>query len=320
MRKDDLPPLEALRAFDAAARHLSFTRAAEELFVTQSAVSKQVIALESALAGPRSGIPGRQSPVRLFERKTRALALTTAGERLQRATGIAFAELRRAAAELRGGEEPTVTLATTQAFASFWLIPRLADFRRRHPGIDIRISADTRLVDLERGRFDAAVRYLQDRNAPATALRLFGDTVLPVVSPALLKKSAKPLAKPADLVHHILLAYEDEEQRRPWLSWPVWLEMAGVADLRPAGSVAFNQYEPTIRAALDGQGVALATLELVADLLDQGKLVAPLPQRFSNPRSYYLLLADGAAANPAVEPFRRWLASQVKLDAAVPES
>lgn len=300
MRKDDLPPLEALRAFDAAARHLSFTRAAEELFVTQSAVSKQVIALESAMA------------VRLFERKTRALGLTTAGERLQRATETAFAELRAAAAELRGGDEPTITLSTTQAFASFWLIPRLADFRRSHPGIDIRISADTRLVDLERGRFDAAVRYLQDRNAPATALRLFGDTVLPVVSPALLKKSARPLAKPADLAHHILLVYEGEQQRRPWLSWPVWLEMAGVPDLRPAGSVSFNQYESAIRAAVDGQGVALATLALVADLLKQGKLVAPLPQRFSNPRSYYLILADRAAANPAVEPFRRWLASQVK--------
>lgn len=296
---DQLPPLDALRAFEAAARHLSFTRAAQQLFITQSAVSKQVHALESALA------------VRLFERKTRALLLTAAGERLQRAVAAAFAELRAASADLRGGDEPTVTLATTQAFASFWLIPRLADFRRHHPGIDIRISADTRLVDLDRGRFDAAVRYLQDRNAPATALRLFGDTVLPVASPALLK-TVGPLAKPADLARHVLLVYEDGEQRRPWLSWPAWLEMAGVADLRPAGSVAFNQYEPTIRAALDGQGVALATQALVADLLRVGKLVAPLPQRFSNPRAYYFLLAERAAANPAVEAFRVWLACQVE--------
>ncbi len=303
MRKDDLPPLEALRAFDAAARHLSFTRAGEELFVTQSAVSKQVIALESALA------------TRLFERKTRALGLTTAGARLHRATESAFAELRAAAAELRGGDEPTVNLATTQGFASFWLIPRMAGFRRSHPGIDIRISVDTRLVDLDRGRFDAAVRYLEDRKAPTAALRLFGDTVLPVASPEYLKKSARPLVKPPDLVHHILLAYEDEEQRRPWLSWPVWLEMAGVANLRPAGSIAFNQYEPAIRAAVDGQGVALAMLPLVADLLKTGKLVAPLPQRFSNPRSYYLLLAERAAANPAVEPFRRWLTSEVSVAA-----
>ena len=135
--------------------------------------------------------------------------------------------------------------------------------------------------------------------------------MLPVASPALVQKTGRPLLKPADLVHHVLLAYEDEEQRRPWLSWPVWLEMAGVADLRPAGSVSFNQYESAIRAAIDGQGVALATQALVADLLHEGRLVAPLPQRFANPRSYYLLLSERAAANPALEPFRLWLSDQL---------
>lgn len=301
---DKLPPLDALRAFEAAALHLSFTRAAEQLFITQSAVSKQVHALESALE------------VRLFERKTRALLLTAAGERLQRAVAVAFTELRAATAELSDGDEPTVTLATTQAFASFWLIPRLADFRRSHPGIDIRISADTRVVDLERGRFDCAVRYLQDRHAPAGALRLFGDSVLPVASPAYLKKSRHPLAKPADLAQHLLLVYEDDEQRRPWLSWRVWLEMAGQPNLRPAGSVAFNHYAAAISAAVDGQGVALATQALVAELLRAGRLAAPLPQRFANPRAYYLLLSTRAAANPAFDAFRIWLLSQVASTAA----
>lgn len=298
MRRAELPPLDALRAFEVAARYLSFTRAAEELFVTQSAVSKQVIALESALG------------TRLFERRTRALRLTAAGERLQRAVELAFAELRAAAEELRAGDEPTVTLATTQAFASFWLIPRLEDFRRRHPGVDIRISADTRVVDLERERFDCAVRYLQDRQAPEGALRLFGDTVLPVASPAYLKKSGQPLARPSDLARHVLLAYEDEEMRRPWLSWAVWLEMAGVPKLRPSGSVAFNQYAAAMRAAVDGQGVALATQGLVAELLSEGRLLAPLPQRFANPRSYYLLLSPRSAELPAVAAFRRWMESQ----------
>jgi LysR family glycine cleavage system transcriptional activator len=199
--------------------------------------------------------------------------------------------------------------------AALWLIPRLAGFTSQHPDVDVRISADTRVVDLERGRFDAAVRYLQDRNAPATALRLFGDTTLPVLSPALLKKSARPLRKPADLAHYVLLAYEDEGQRRPWLSWPAWLEMAGVADLRPAGSVAFNQYEPTLRAAVDGQAWRWPRWRWWADLLAAGKLVRHLPQRFANPRSYYLVLADRAAANPAVEPFRHWLASQAEIAA-----
>jgi LysR family glycine cleavage system transcriptional activator len=307
MNKEALPPLDALRAFEAAARCLSFTRAAEEMFITQSAVSKQVIALEAAL-----GVP-------LFERRPRALLLTPAGERLQRAVELAFAELRTVATELRGGDEPTLTLATTQAFASFWLIPRLEDFRHRHPGVDIRISADTRVVDLERGRFDAAVRYLQDRNAPAGALRLFGDTVVPVASPAYLKKSPS-LTQPADLGQHVLLVYEDEEQRRPWLSWQVWLEMSGQPRLRPAGSIAFNQYASAIRAAIDGQGVALATLGLVADLLRAGQLVAPLPQRYANPRSYYLLLPVRPTANPTLAPFRDWLTAQAGAAEAPVES
>ena len=295
--RDGLPPLEALRAFEAAARHLSFTRAAEELFVTQSAISKQVIALESILG------------VSLFERKTRALALTGAGERLHRATESAFADLRSAVAYLSSAGEPTVNLATTPAFAAFWLIPRLADFRRLNPGIDIRISVDMRVVDLDRGGFDVAVRYLPDKEAPGNALRLVGETVLPVCSPALLKQH--PLKELGDLAGHVLLSYEDEKQRRPWQSWPVWLEMAGKANLRPAGTVHFNLYEPAIRAAVEGQGVALATLGLVADLIKGGSLVAPLPQRFSEDRAYYFILGSRAADNPAVSPFRDWLAQQV---------
>ena len=156
------------------------------------------------------------------------------------------------------------------------------------------------------------MRYLQDRHAPTSALRLFGDSVLPVASPAYIRKSRQPLAKPADLAQHLLLVYEDEEQRRPWLSWRVWLEMAGQPSLRPAGSIAFNHYAATISAAVDGQGVALATQALVAELLREGRLVAPLPQRFANPRAYYLLLSTRAASNPAFEPFRKWLAAQVE--------
>jgi DNA-binding transcriptional LysR family regulator len=266
------------------------------LHVTQSAISKQVIALEASL-----GVP-------LFERKTRALALTSAGDRLQRATDSAFAELRSAVTYLASAGEPTVNLATTPAFAAFWLIPRLADFRRGNPGIDIRISVDMRVVDLDRGGFDAAIRYLSDKEAPANALRLVDETVLPVCSPALLKQH--PLKNPEDLAGHILLSYEDEKQRRPWQSWPVWLEMAGVPNLRPAGTVQFNLYEPAIRAAVEDQGVALATLGLVSDLLKSGALVAPLPHRYSKARAYYFIVGSRAAENPAITPFRTWLAAQ----------
>ena len=298
MIKNALPPLDTLLAFEAAARHLSFTRAAQAMFVTQSAISKQIAVLELALG------------TRLFERRTRVLKLTPAGERLLRSAEAALTTLREAVAELRAGEEPTVTLAVTPAFASFSLIPRLADFRRINPGIDIRISADTRLVDLERERFDAAIRYLPDRAAPGDAIRLSGDTVVAVCSPKMLKKSQHPLKKPTDLAHQVLLDYEAEDTARPWLSWPVWMEAAGVTDLRPAGRIAFNQYESAIRAAIDGQGVALATQELVAALLKSGALVAPLPQRFSNPRSYYLVISPRGAENPAVRAFAQWIQAE----------
>lgn len=155
------------------------------------------------------------------------------------------------------------------------------------------------------------MRYLPDHEAPATARQLFGETVLPVASPAYLKRSAKPLVSPADLEHHVLLLYEDEELRRPFQSWSAWLEMAGVANLRPAGSIGFNQNEAAMRAALDGQGLALATLALVENLLQDGRLVAPLPQRFSYPRSYYLVRPQRATTLPAVAAFCQWLADQV---------
>ena len=296
MNRDRLPPLDALRAFELVGRQLSFTRAAEGLFLTQSAVSKQIAALESALG------------LRLFERRTRALKLTPAGERLLRATETSLATLREAVAELRAGDEPLVNLTCTPAFASFWLITRLGAFRRLYPGVDIRISADNRLVDLERGRFDVAVRHLQDKAAPADALRIVGGAVVAVCSPALLR-AGPVLKKPQDLAAHVLLEYEDEERHLPWLSWPAWLEAAGLPELRPAGRVAFNQYEAAIRAAIDGQGVALATRGLVDDLLQKRLLVTPLSLRYSNPRSYFLLVTARGAGNPAVAVFREWIQS-----------
>ncbi|MFA7279442.1 MAG: LysR substrate-binding domain-containing protein [Sterolibacterium sp.] len=292
----DLPPLDALRVFEIAGRELSFTRAAERLCVSQSAVSKQISTLETALGAS------------LFERKTRTLKLTPAGERLLRATETSLATLREAFADLRAGEEPTITLTCTPAFASLWLIPRLGEFRRLNPGIDIRISADTRVIDLEKGRFDIAVRHLSDRSAPADALRIAGGAVIAVCNPGILT-AAHALNKPQDLSNHVLLDYVDETRQLPWLSWAVWLEAAGVADLRPLGRVEFNQYEGAIRAAIDGQGIALATRDLVQHLLDSGSLVTPMPQRYSNPRSYFLLVSHRGAGNPAVTVFCQWMQS-----------
>jgi DNA-binding transcriptional LysR family regulator len=231
-----LPPLDTLPAFEAAARLMSFTRAAEEMALSQSAISKQIALLESVL------------DVKLFERKGRALNLTVAGKRLYTVADTALATLRSVVADLRSGSDAAVTVATTPAFASFWLIPRLGGFRHLHPGVDIRISADTRLVDLDRGRLDAAIRHLADKTAPSHSIRLSGGTVLAVCSPKLLSKSGPVLTRPADLEHHTLINYDDDEKLRPWLSWPVWLEAAGLAELRPAGSIVFNRYESALPA------------------------------------------------------------------------
>src|SRR5690606_18892659 len=187
-----LPSLELIRTFEAAARHLSFTKAAAELFVTQSAVSRAVKGLEDHLG------------VALFQRRHRALLLTDAGQTLYRAAADALQQLRAAQrAILRAGDDPRVTVTTTLSFASLWLIPRLPEFRERHPEVEVRIAADSRPIDLEREDVDIAIRYCAPDAVPADAPRLFGEHVFPVCSPRLLR-GARPLARVQDLAHHVL--------------------------------------------------------------------------------------------------------------------
>lgn len=304
MAKDPLPPLDALRTFVVAARELNFTRAAAALYVTQSAVSKQIRVLEEALG------------VALFERRHRALQLTEAGATLYRAADEAFANLRDTARRLMGGDEPAVTLTTTPALASLWLIPRLAEFSRANPGIDVRISTDTRVVDLDRGSYDVAIRSLPDTAAPERGRRLFGEVVLVVCSPHLAAEAHRPLGVPGDLARHTLLAYEDDRAKRPWLGWPMLLEVLGVPGLRPAATISFTQYDQLLRAAIEGQGVAIANLGLVRDALADGRLVAPFAQRLATPRAYYLVAGGDALRRPAVARFCDWVLAQA---AAAPE-
>jgi len=199
-----LPSLDFLKGFEAAGRLLSFTRAAEELFLTQSALSRQVQALEEALG------------VELFVRGHRSLALTPAGAAFHRDVVAALNALATAADAARGAvRAPGLTLSTTVSFASLWIIPRLAEFRSRHPAIEVYISANDRLVDLGRGDVDVAVRYLPDAKTPEGAVRLFGERMMPVVSPQLVRRGGTPLASPADLARHVLLHLDDPEGRTP---------------------------------------------------------------------------------------------------------
>ena len=300
-----LPSLDFLKGFEAAGRLLSFTRAADELFVTQSALSRQVQALEESL-----GVP-------LFVRRHRALALTAAGAAFHRDVVAALNALALAADAARGAmRTPGLTLSTTVSFASLWVIPRLATFRAQHPTTDVYISADDRLVDLARGDVDIAVRYLPDAKTPEGAVRLFGERMMPVVSPKLVRRAATPLASPTDLAHHVLLHLDDPEGRTPWLEWNIWLAANGQPGLKPAGALRFKLYDQVIQAAVAGQGVALGRVPLIAEHLRDRRLIAPFAKRYDSARGYYAVVAPHATERADVIAFVAWLRDEAAREIA----
>jgi DNA-binding transcriptional LysR family regulator len=294
--RNALPPLDLLVGFESAARHLSFTKAAEELFLTQSAVSRQIKELEDQL-----GVP-------LFQRRHRALVLTEAGQQFYGATAQVLVTMRAATERLRTqAGKRSVALTTTHSFAALWLIPRLAGFTRGHPGVDVRITAETRVQDLERDGLDIAIRHGPASLAGPNAIRLMGEKVFPVCSPSLLADRKRPLREPQDLRKHVLLQYDDPEGRHPWLHWKTWLEVEGIAELRPAGTLSFSGYEQIIPAAIAGHGVALGRSPLVTDLLASGQLVAPFRSTANPARAYYAILSTGASSRPEARAFLEWL-------------
>jgi DNA-binding transcriptional LysR family regulator len=292
--------LDLLEGFEAAARHLYFTKAGEELFLTQSAVSRQIKELEEQL-----GVP-------LFERRHRALVLTDAGQQFYAAAAQVLTTMRGATERLRAasGRKRPLSVTTTHSFAALWLIPRLAGFTRAHPGVDVRITADTRVQDLERDGLDLAIRHGPPSLAGANAVRLFGERVFPVCSPKLLKKN--PLRAPGDLKNHCLLQYDDPDVRHPWLHWKTWLEVAGIADLRPAATLSFSGYEQIIPAAVAGHGVALGRSPLVRDLINTKELVAPFTSTADPARAYFAIVSPSAASRPEVAGFVAWLKEEAK--------
>ena len=298
--RNALPALDLLVGFEAAARHLSFTKAGDELYLTQSAVSRQIKELEDQLG------------VELFQRRHRALTLTAPGQQFYAAASQVISTMRTATERLRtqAGRRRPLAVTTTNSFASLWLIPRLAGFTRDHPGVDVRITADVRVQDLERDGLDVALRHGPSALAGPNAIRLFGEKVFPVCSPKLLKKI--PLDKPADLRHHILLHYDDPDVRHPWLHWRTWLEVEHIADLKPAGTLSFSGFEQIIPAAAAGHGVALGRSPLVKDLLASGELVAPFKSQADPARGYYAVVSKHATDRPEVAAFVEWL----KLEAA----
>src|SRR3954468_1349381 len=289
-----MPSLDLLVGFEAAARHLSFTKAGAELPATQSPVSRQIKELEEQLG------------VALFHRRHRALALTEGGQQFYAAAAQVITTMRSATSRLKAGSgRRPLAVTTTSSFAALWLIPRLAGFTRRNPGIDVRITADSRVQDLERDGLDVAIRHGPASLAGPNAVRLFGERVFPVASPRLLK--AKPLRAPSELRNHTLLQYDDPEARHPWLHWKTWLEVAGVPDLRPAGTLTFSGYEQIIPAAVAGHGVALGRTPLVKDLLASKELVAPFKSSADPARAYFAIVSKNAEGRPEVADFVAWL-------------
>ena len=303
-----LPPLDLLRGFESAARHLSFTRAGAELFVTQSAVSRQILALEEFVGAP------------LFERRHKALVLTEAGQAYYRVVAAALDQVREATRRLRETRKGHVlTVTTTVSFASTWLVPRLARFRRLYPDVDVRITATHEVVDLERLGVDLAVRDCAVNAAPAGSIHLVGEHLAAMASPSYVKEakaSKKPLNRPEDLRHHIVLNLHDPTGRWPWLSWAQWLERTGVVeDFTPAGTLTFDQYDQVINAAVHGQGVALGRMTLTQQHRRDKALVTLFGRSQGIARAYHAVLAKGAAERPEVMRFVEWMKREIGPEA-----
>jgi DNA-binding transcriptional LysR family regulator len=294
-----LPQLGFIQGFEAAARNLSFTKAAEELFITQSAVSRQVKALEDHLG------------VTLFERRQRALALTESGHALYRVATDALERLQAATDQLRASSRSRqLSLTTTTGFASLWLIPRLQRFTSLHPDVDVRISATTAVINLERSLVDLAIRYCRPEDVPERAIRLFGEEVVVVCGRSLLHNRSRPLKRPHDLKHHVLLHFDYAGAQ--FLDWGTWLTSLGIGDLKPAGALHFSQYEQMIQAAISGQGVALGRQPLVNDLIQSGALVTPFRKAVVGSRAYFIIDSEHGAAKPHVRQFAVWLMEEAR--------
>jgi LysR family glycine cleavage system transcriptional activator len=297
-----------LRAFEAVARLLSFVGAGEELHLTQSAVSRQIKALEDELGSS------------LFSRGTRRVELTGEGAMLLRAVAPTLERLDAGVRQIRALRGRKVVSVTTFAsFASLWLIPRLEAYQRSHPDVDIRVSASDAPIALADTDFDLALRYQPDTRASRHAHRLFGELMTPALVPWLAQQIAAgvepPLAHFEDLARHTLTEEDDVRPSAQFLSWRHWFEQHGVPQLQPRRWLYFNFTAQQVQAAMAGQGIVLARMPLVADQLARGELVEPFGEagRLRVPTAYWLLESPLAAGRPEVAEFAAWVLEQAAL-------
>jgi LysR family transcriptional regulator, glycine cleavage system transcriptional activator len=274
-----LPSLDLIRGFVAVGRRMSITLAAEDLFLTQSAVSRQIIALEEALG------------VKLLHRGYRSIHFTAEGEQFFRIADSALLQLQDGVNALAAGSDrQPVTITASIGVSGLWIMPRLSGFQQRHPEIDVRVAANNKVIDLRGQGADIAIRYCAAANAPPGSLRLFGEAVAPVAHPSLnvSRLDAEAIAR------QVLIEYDDSN--RPWLQWADRLHSMGLSAIKPKGVLRYNQYDQAISAALEGQGIALGRIALIAPLLSEGRLVAVGGANADRAHgyAYWLVQADSA--------------------------
>ena len=287
-----LPPLRSFRVLEAAARHQNYTRAADELHLTHSAVSHQIHALEETLG------------VRLFERSGRQMRATETGRQLAHDVRATLDALAAAVDRVRGGDGGnSITVSVLPSFAAAWLVTRLGGFLERHPQVELRLESTTALADFRNDGVDVAIRYGSGNWEGLDCVKLFDDEVFPTLSPKL-RRSAR-VRTPADLARVPLLRIRNQP-------WAPWFAAAGVNLAEPRRGPVFNDSELALQAAIQGSGVVLARGSLAATKLRAGVLVAPFKQRIASPQTCFLVYPAAHGRKPAVQLFRDWLLEELR--------
>jgi DNA-binding transcriptional LysR family regulator len=298
--------LDLLRGFRAAARHLSFTRAAQELFLTQPAISRGIRTLEEQLGKP------------LFHRVNRALRLTPEGEQLYRVVDEAIESIDATTRQI-ADTGCTLSVTTTVPLASTWLGPRLPRFVLKHPQIDLRVTASNDVLDLARERIDVAIRHLPpDAVPPPGGRKLFDYEIFPVCAPAIAGGLRRPLRCLEDLAQHVLLDMQTTSNGRPWHDWQHWFDAMKARVPRSARSLRYSHYDQVVQAAVEGAGIAVGKRPHLTRMLSEGLLIEPLGRAGAVRIGAFHMIGESTARSEAVSAFTSWLVDEARLDAQGP--
>jgi len=303
LRKYALPALSQLHTFEAVARRKSFTAAAEELCLTQSAVSRQIRALEDSLGQT------------LFHRKHRVIEVTPEGDRLFEAVTRALDEIVQCVDGLRAANEtPQITVSASVAFSYYWLMPRLERFTQRCPNVDLRVLATDQQADLRKGETDIAVLYGDGQWGGVEAQRLFGEQVYPVCSPGYLQAHPE-LLRPCDLLDQTLLHLDGGGNIWGAVNWQIWMAQQGVTGQPLRRGIRLNSYPMVLQGAVSGRGVALGWSYITDPMLADGSLICPVGKPLETQNSYYIGTSVNRRSNPAVASFFQWILEEISEDA-----